>query len=550
MGFTLKQFLTTGVISIIPFLFLMIIHFDFKNNKIAIMLKNKIVFIVIFFLSPPLFSQNLIILNPGNAKDTINKNIYGHFAEDLGRCIYGGFYVGDSNANIPNQSGIRLDIIDALKKLKIPVLRWPGGCYADHYHWRNGIGPKDKRINTENVSWGNVRENNGFGTHEFLNLCETLHADPYLALNVGGGTVQEAEEWVQYANHANGKSQLTDLRLQNGRATPWNVKFWGIGNESWDCGGHMSVEYYTSLYKQYVTLITSYSNREGLYRIAVGPGTEDFKWTEALMRDIPRKLIEGISIHHYSVIDWSKKGSSTDFTESEYFSTLEQAYRMEKMVSGNIEIMDKYDPEKKVGLVVDEWGGWYDTEPGADGASLYQQNTMRDAMIAGLTLNILNNHCDRVRMANLAQCINVLQAVILTKEEKMLLTPTYHVMEMYNVHQGALMLPLTISCNNYAVGEKSLKAISVSVSKDSTGAVHISLVNLDAHKAQELTIDLGYITPKTVTGRILHSDKLQDHNSFENPRKIKPDSFQGANVKGNKLSLKIPPFSVVVLELK
>jgi alpha-L-arabinofuranosidase len=355
---------------------------------------------------------------------------------------------------------------------------------------------------------------------------------------------------VQYVNHANGKSQLTDLRMQNGRATPWNVKFWGIGNESWDCGGHMSVDYYINLYKQYATLITSYGNSEGLYRIAVGPGTEDFAWTEALMRGIPRKLIEGISIHHYSVIDWSKKGSSTQFTEPEYFSTMEQAYRMEKMVSGNTEIMDKYDPEKKVGLVVDEWGGWYDTDPDAGGAQLYQQNTMRDAMIAGLSLNILNNHCDRVRMANLAQCVNVLQAVILTKEEKMLLTPTYHVMEMYNVHQGAVMIPLTVSSNDYTLGEKSLKAISVSASKDSSGVVHISLVNLDAHKEQELSIDLGTMNLKTVKGRVLRSDELQDYNSFEHPDKIKPGPFQGAILKGNQISLKLPPFSVVVLELK
>jgi alpha-L-arabinofuranosidase len=223
---------------------------------------------------------------------------------------------------------------------------------------------------------------------------------------------------------------------------------------------------------------------------------------------------------------------------------------MEKMVSGNIEVMDKYDPEKKVGLVVDEWGGWYDTDPGADGSSLYQQNTMRDAMIAGLTLNIFNNHCDRVRMANLAQCVNVLQAVILTKEEKMVLTPTYHVMEMYNVHQGALMLPLTITSSNYTFGGKSIKAVSASASKDSTGTVHISLVNMDARQEQELTIDLGSGTRRTVTGRILHSDKMQDYNSFENPGKIHPESFQGAMIKGNKLSLKLPPFSVVVLELK
>jgi alpha-N-arabinofuranosidase len=521
-----------------------------STSRLAFKKINFYLFISLYCSSQFLHAQNRVSLHPANSRDTINKNIYGHFAEDLGRCIYGGFYVGEGNSQIANDNGIRLDIIEALKKLKIPVLRWPGGCYADHYHWKDGIGPKEKRKQTENVSWGNVREDNAFGTNEFLDLCESLHADPYLAMNVGGGSIQEAEEWVQYTNHANGKSYLTDMRTQNGRLEPWNVKYWGIGNESWDCGGHMSVEYYISLYKQYATGITSYSNSEGLFRIAVGPGTEDFKWTEALMRDIPRKLIEGISIHHYSVIDWSRKGSSTDFSEQEYFASMEQAYRMEKMVSGNSEVMDKYDPGKKVALVVDEWGGWYDTEPGADGSSLYQQNTMRDAMIAGLTLNILNNHCDRVRMANLAQCVNVLQAVILTKEEKMIMTPTYHVMEMYNVHQNALMIPLSVNCYDYTQGEKKIKAISASASKDNNGVVHISLVNIDANKEQEVSIDLGGVIANEVKGRILRSDKLQDYNSFENPGKIKPDIFYGASLKGNTVSLKLPPFSVVVLELK
>ncbi|MBK5271540.1 MAG: alpha-N-arabinofuranosidase, partial [Bacteroidia bacterium] len=455
------------------------------------MKKNVLVPILALLVCEILFSQNKIVLDAANAKDTISKNIYGHFAEDLGHCIYGGFYVGEGNKKIPNKNGIRLDIVEALKKLKASVLRWPGGCYADHYHWKDGIGPKNKRKHTENVSWGNVREDNSFGTNEFLDMCEMMNTDAYLALNVGGGTVQEAAEWVQYVNHANGKSYLTDLRQQNGRTKPWNVKYWGIGNESWDCGGHMSVDYYINLYKQYATLLTSYNNTEGLFRIAVGPGTPDFKWTEALMRDIPRKLIEGISIHHYSVINWGNKGSATEFSESEYSRTMEQAYRIEGMISGNCEVMDKYDPQKKVALVVDEWGGWYNTEPGTNKDFLYQQNTMRDAMIAGITLNIFNNHCDRVRMANLAQCVNVLQAVILTNEEKMILTPTYHVMEMYNVHQNALMLPLTITSNDYVFGERKLKAVTASASKDKTGAVHISLVNIDASKEQEVNIDLG-----------------------------------------------------------
>jgi alpha-N-arabinofuranosidase len=282
----------------------------------------------------------------------------------------------------------------------------------------------------------------------------------------------------------------------------------------------------------------------------VGPGTPDFKWTEVLMRDIPRKLIEGISIHHYSVINWSKKGSATSFSEDEYFTTMQQALRMEDMVKGNSDVMDKYDPQKKVALIVDEWGGWYDVEPGTNGAFLFQQNTMRDAMIAGVTLNIFNNHCDRVKMANLAQTINVLQAVILTNEEKMILTPTYHVMEMFNVHQDALMLPLSVTSNDYTSGEKKIKAVSASASKDKNGTVHISLVNIDASKEQDLIIDLGDMSMKTVTGRILHSDKLQDYNSFDKSEKIKPKIFSDAKLNGKTLQMKIPPFSVIVLALK
>ncbi len=507
-------------------------------------------FVFTILLLNSALGQNKIILDATKAKDTINKNIYGHFAEDLGRCIYGGFYVGDSNTKIPNKNGIRTDVVEALKKLKIPVLRWPGGCFADNYHWMDGIGPKNKRKHTENVSWGNVREDNGFGTHEFLDMCESMNAEPYLALNMGSGTVQEAAEWVQYVNHANGSSHLTDLRQENGRPQPWKVKYWGVGNESWDCGGHMTVDQYIREFNKYATFLTSYNNTEGLFRIAVGPGTEDFKWTEALMRDIPRKMLNGISIHHYSVINWSKKSSATQFTEEEYFRTMEQAWRMEKMIRGNSEVMDKYDPEKKVAVVVDEWGGWYEVEPGTNGAFLYQQNTMRDAMIAGLTLNILNSHCDRVKMANIAQCVNVLQAVILTNEEKMLLTPTYHVMEMYNVHQNALLLPLTITSSDYLFGDRKIQAVSGSASKDKNGLVHISLVNIDAHNEQEVNIDLGSLSVKSVSGRILRSDKIQDHNSFDNQQKVKPTVFDNTTLSGNNLSLKISPFSVVVLELK
>ena len=494
-------------------------------------------------------AQNTVVLNPDNAQVKISKHIYGHFAEHLGRCIYGGFYVGEDNKVIPNTAGVRNDIIDALKKLKIPNLRWPGGCFADTYHWKDGIGPKNQRPSIVNTWWGGVTENNSFGTHDFLNMCELLNTEPYLAGNVGSGTVQELADWVQYVNF-DGKSPMSDLRRENGRDNPWKVKFWGVGNEAWGCGGHMRPEYYADVYRKYATFMSDWSNTGGLFRVASGANSGDYNWTEVLMKNIPKNLLEGMALHHYSVIEWSKKGPAVDFTEQQYFRTMQSALKMEELVTKHSAIMDKYDPQKRVALVVDEWGGWYDVEAGTNPGFLYQQNTMRDAMIAGVTLNIFNNHADRVRMANLAQTVNVLQAVILTEEEKMILTPTYHVMEMYNVHQDAVLIPLEVKSENYKFENQELPAVSVSASKDSKGLTHISLVNIDSKKAQEVTVDLKNSGLKSVTGRILSSAKLQDHNTFNNPNKIKPAAFKDAGIKNGKLNVKLPPFSVVVLELK
>lgn len=479
---------------------------------------------------------------------TINKHIYGHFAEHLGRCVYDGFYVGE-DSKIPNTNGVRNDVVAALKKLKVANLRWPGGCFADTYHWMDGIGPKNKRPTMVNQWWGGVTEDNSFGTHDFLNMCELLETEPYMAANVGSGTVKEFTDWIQYTTH-DGISPMSNLRKQNGREKAWKIKFWGVGNEAWGCGGNMKPEYYANIYRQYATFMTDWGNTQKLFRIASGANSSDYNWTEVLMRDIPHNMMEGVALHHYSVIDWGKKGPAADFTEEQYFTTMKRALFMDELVTKNKAIMDKYDPKKRVALVVDEWGGWYEVEPGTNGAFLYQQNTMRDAMIAGATLNIFHKHCDRVRMANLAQTINVLQAVILTKEEKMLLTPTYHVMEMYNVHQDATYIPMEISSPDYVLGDEKLPAVSVSASKDKNGLVHVSLVNIDLKKEQTLniTVDGGKLT--SVTGRILNSAKVQDHNTFDNPEKVKPVAFKGASLKGNALSVKLPPCSVVVLELK
>jgi alpha-L-arabinofuranosidase len=511
------------------------------------MKKKLILFICLFAYYSP-FAQNSILLNADDTRDTISRHIYGHFAEHLGKCIYGGFYVGENNKKIPNTKGVRNDVVQALKKLQIPNLRWPGGCFADTYHWKDGIGPKDKRPSIVNVWWGGVTENNSFGTHDFLDMCELLGTQPYLAGNVGSGTVQELTDWVQYVNFE-GTSPMSDLRKKNGRDKPWNVTYWGVGNEAWGCGGNMRPEYYANIYRQYATFMTNWTNSTKVSRIASGANGSDYNWTEVLMRDIPHHMLEGVALHHYSVINWNKKGPSTQFTEEQYFATMKSALFMEELVTKHSTIMDKYDPKKRVALVVDEWGGWYEVEPGTNPGFLYQQNTMRDAMIAGTTLNIFNNHSDRVRMANLAQTINVLQAVILTDEEKMLLTPTYHVMEMYKVHQDAALIPISLKTNDYTFGTEKLPAVSASASRGKNGIVHVSLVNIDSKKEQEITIDIRGLALKNLKGRILTAKNLQDHNTFDEPNKIAPSEFKGAQLQSNSLKVKLPPFSVVVLEL-
>ncbi|MFA9194168.1 alpha-L-arabinofuranosidase C-terminal domain-containing protein [Flavobacterium sp. FBOR7N2.3] len=515
------------------------------------MKKNLFLLLIFTFCNQLAFSQKestILSIKKAEKPTVIDKNIYGHFAEHLGRCIYGGFFVGDTS-KIPNTNGVRNDIISALKELKIPNLRWPGGCFADTYHWKDGVGPKEKRPTIVNTWWGGVTEDNSFGTHDFLNLCEELGAQPYLSGNVGSGTVQELADWVQYTNFS-GKSPMSDLRKENGRTEPWKVKFWGIGNEAWGCGGNMTPEYYAGEYRKFATFMSDWENTGGLTRIASGANGSDYNWTEVLMKNIPINMLGGVGVHHYAVINWSKKGDAVDFNEDGYFKTMTSALKMEEYVTKHAAIMDKYDPEKKVAMMVDEWGAWYEVEKGSNPGFLYQQNTMRDAVLAGSTLNIFNNHADRVRMANLAQCVNVLQAVILTDKAKMILTPTYHIMKMYRVHQDAELLPIDFKSPEYTFEGNTLPAISASASKDKSGFVHVSLVNIDAKKENKIEINLAELGLKNVTATILTSKKLQDYNSFDKPNAIEPKEFKGfKNAKG-KLEVTIPAFSVVVLEGK
>ena len=505
--------------------------------------------VIQFLFSIAVFCQtSSAVLHITAAKTIINKNIYGHFAEHLGHCIYSGIYVGDSNREIPNTEGVRNDIIAALKKLKVPVLRWPGGCFADTYHWKDGVGPKKDRPAMVNQWWGGVTEDNSFGTHDFLNLCERIGADPYLSANVGSGTVQELTQWIQYVNSESG-NPMSAWRKANGREKPWQVKYFGVGNEAWGCGGNMTPEYYSNIYKQFATFMTDYTLSKHMFRVASGANAEDYHWTEVMMRDVPKGLLEGVSLHYYSVIDWNAKGPATGFSNQQYFTIMKRALHMEELVSKHEAVMDKYDPEKKLALVVDEWGGWYDVEAGTNPSFLFQQNTMRDAMIAGVTLNIFNNHADRVRMANLAQIVNVLQSVILTNKQKIILTPTYHVMEMYNVHQDATMIPVSLNNIRYSNNNDSLPAISLSASKDNQGSTHISLVNIDPVKTNIVMIQMEGNTLKLDSGRMLKSSEIGDYNSFDEPDKIKPEPFHGAEINQGILKVTLPPASVVVLTL-
>lgn len=488
-----------------------------------------------------------MILNADVKKGKINKNIYGHFSEHLGRCIYEGLWVGE-DSEIPNINGFRTDVVEALKKMKIPVLRWPGGCFADEYHWVDGIGPKENRPCMVNTHWGGVVENNHFGTHEFLELCEMLGAEPYVCGNVGSGTVHEMQQWVEYMTF-DGKSPMADLRRANGKDEPWRVKYFGVGNENWGCGGNMTAEFYADQYKRYATYVRNFGDNK-IYKIAGGASVDDYHWTEVLMREAGKQM-DGLSIHYYTRIskDWSEQGSATEFDENHWFSVMQNALFTEELVVRHSNIMDKYDPEKKVGMIVDEWGTWFAVEPGTNPGFLYQQNTMRDALVAGIHLNIFNNHCDRVQMANIAQMVNVLQAVILTEGKKMLLTPTYHVFDMYKVHQGAELLSLDFESPEYAYNGEKVPQLSASSSVDSEGKIHITICNLNPSADVSIDIDLRGVKAKSSTGKIITSNAMNAKNTFEETTNVTIKNFEDINLENNHISGKIPSKSVVLLEI-
>jgi alpha-L-arabinofuranosidase len=488
-----------------------------------------------------------LVLRADRPRATINPNLYGQFAEHLGHGIYGGLWVGEGS-RIPNTRGIRKDVVAALKKLHIPVIRWPGGCFADEYHWKDGVGPRAKRPAIINTTWGGVTENNAFGTHEFMDLCEQLGAEPYISGNLGSGTPQEMMEWVEYMT-SDAKSPMANWRRKNGRDQPWKVKYFAVGNENWGCGGNMRPEFYADNYRRYATFVKDYAGNH-LLRVACGAGGDDTQWTEVVMRN--GGALDAISLHNYSLPTgkWDKKGSATDFDEAAWHATLGGAFNTEQLIRKHLAVMDAVDAKKKTALMVDEWGVWTDPEPGTNPGFLHQQNSLRDALTAALHLHVFHEHADRVAMANISQMVNVLQAMVLTDGDRMLLTPTYHVFEMFQVHQGGQSLPVELQAEDYVLAGKRLPSVSASASKDSQGKIHLSLVNTRPSRDEAITCDVRGPSPRKLTGRVLTGPAITAHNTFAAPTTVAPRTFEGARMVDGKLYIDLPAKSVVMLELE
>lgn len=525
-----------------------------------------------------------LALGASISSDTIGAPIYpelyGQFAEHLGRCVYGGIWVGP-DSDIPNIRGYRKDVIEALQALEVPVIRWPGGCFADEYHWQDGIGPQAQRKSITNSNWGGTLEDNSFGTHEFLDFCELVGAAPYISANVGSGTPQEMKDWIEYMT-SDSRSTMAELRRKNGRELPWRVPYIGIGNESWGCGGNMRPEYYADLYRRFSTYCRTYNGNSYL-KIASGGNTDDYRWTDVVAGQAA-SLMDGISVHYYNVVDWSNHGSATRYTDQEYYTAMAQALHIEDVLRGHIAVLDSIDPTGHVALIADEWGTWFDVEPGTNPGWLYQQSTMRDAIVASTTLDIFHRYTRRVRMANIAQMVNVLQAMVLTNPDHpadpCVLTPTYYVFLMYRVHKGATLVPLTVDCpfidagtgkivekeelstvncprfsdrenevnKELSIGDLFPQVSATASTKD--GLTHISLTNLSATDDIKVTIPLDDKKLSLQSADILSSKDIRDYNDYGHAETVALRPFTGAKLRKGELTLTLPAHSIITLELK
>ena len=487
-----------------------------------------------------------LVVNADQPGPVIHRNVYGQFAEHLGTGIYEGMWVGPES-KIPNVRGWRKDVVAALKELKVPLVRWPGGCFADEYHWRDGIGPRAKRPTKINTNWGGVPENNAVGTHEFFDLVEQLGAEAYVNGNLGTGSAQEMSEWLEYMT-GEGKSTLTDLRRKNGRDKPFRVHYFAVGNEAWGCGGNMRPEFYADQYRQVATFLKTPENNRPLFIASGGNGMQT-EWTDALSKGV--HSVNAISHHSYTLPTgkWEKKGSAVGFPESEWISTLANAKNIDEIITKNSAVLDKNDPSKKIGFYFDEWGSWYDPDPGSNPGFLVQRNTLRDALLAALHFNVFHAHADRVQMTNIAQMVNVLQAMILTSKDKLVLTPTYHAFAMYTPFQDATSLPAKIENNPvYKVGASEMPGLSATAARGKDGKLYVGLVNSDANQPAELTLQVGATAPKAVKGQLLTAAAMDAQNELGKPAQVTPVAYEAKAADG-KLTLKLPAKSIVVVAI-
>jgi alpha-L-arabinofuranosidase len=476
----------------------------------------------------------------------VNRQLFGQFAEHLGSGIYGGIWVGEDSA-IPNTRGYRNDVLGALRNLQVPVIRWPGGCFADEYNWREGVGPRAQRPVKINTHWGKVEETNAFGTHEFLDFAELVGAEAYISGNVGSGSPRELAEWVEYVTSPAGS--LASERAANGRTEPWKLPYIGLGNELWGCGGNMRAEYAADVTRRYSTFVKVPAGVM-IAKAASGPSDEDYNWMEVMMRDAG-KYFDAIGLHYYTITGtWARKGSATEFDETAYARTIQSTLRMDGMLTRHAAIMDKYDPTRRISLAVDEWGTWFDTEPGTNPGFLFQQNTLRDALVAALNINIFTKHADRVKMANIAQMVNVLQAMILTRDDKMILTPTYHAFEMFKPYQDGTALAIELTSPWYSKEGSNVPAVSASAVRDKSGRIHVGLVNVDPNRTMAVTAKLPGATLTSAPGRVLTAPAINAHNTFEQPVAVTPATFNGARIASGNLTLTLPPKSIVMLDLE
>jgi len=495
-------------------------------------------------------------LDASTAGAKIDRNIFGQFAEHLGHGIYEGIWVGP-DAAIPNTRGIRNDVVTALKALKVPNVRWPGGCFADEYHWRNGIG--QQRAVTLNPNWGGVIEPNTFGTREFMDFIEQIGAEAYISVNMGSGSPREAAEWLEYMTAAQ-PTTLAKERAANGHPAPYKIGYLGIGNESWDCGGNMTPDYYLSQLKIYSRFVRNFSpaqlDKQQMLKIAVGPGGGEPRWTEwtqAIMKAWQQHTwswdINGLSLHSYTVGKWPPAFTSVGFGEDEYAEILKSTVEMDELIAKHSAIMDQYDPQKKVALVVDEWGAWYARLPGTNPGFLVQENSLRDAILAALNLNIFARHADRVRMANIAQMINVLQAMIITDKEKMVLTPTYYVFKMYVPFQDATFVPVAFNAGTYRRDDITVPRVDAIAAKDTNGKLWLEITNVDPGQAVEFEATLTGFRAKSAAGETLTAPKVDSVNTFKEPDTVAPKPVS-VEIEGSKLKLHLAPKSITVISVQ